>query len=491
MKTEIKDVTSVKKEISITVEAEELKVIYGNASAAVAKNVTVPGFRKGIAPVSVVKTRYAEEIKGEVLRKVVPKGIDQAIAEHRIQTLGDPDVHFDNYDAIKVDGSSALHFHVHVEVAPEITEPDYKGLELSRKIRPTADGEVEEIIEERRKQFATLVPVEGRPSSEGDTVIVDIVGTFEDGSEEPVSANDVEIKIGDPQIEKSFAENLTGLSADETKVFTVSYPEEFGSPALAGKTVTYTASVKSVGRTELPDLDDEWVKSLDEGMETVSELRKKITKDIEVMAVADADARVRNDAVAKMIEKNQIEVPSFFVKNQANNLLNRFVQDIAGRGMDPNKIEKEFLQMVYQQMMGQAENDVRGALLLQKIAEIEKVEVGDAEVSDEILRLAEYYRVSPDEIRASLVREGGEEEIKNNLKTRKTIEAIVGYAKITDEPWQEEGAEAPIAESSEEKPKKSAKKSKDSEASSEEAPKKKEPAAKKSSAKGTSKKSDK
>jgi len=491
MKTEIKDVTSVKKEISITVEAEELKVIYGNASAAVAKNVTVPGFRKGVAPVSVVKTRYAEEIKGEVLRKVVPKGIDQAIAEHRMQTLGDPDVHFEDYDSMKVDGSSALHFHVHVEVAPEINEPDYKGLEVGRKIRPSGDGEVEEIIEERRKQFATLVPVEGRPSAEGDTVIVDIEGTFEDGSDEPVSANDVEIKIGDPQIEKSFTENLTGLAPEETKVFTVSYPEEFGSPALAGKTVTYSATVKSVGRTEFPELDDEWVKSLDEGMETVSELRKKIAKDIEVMAVADADARVRNDVMAKMIEKNQIEVPSFFVKNQANNLLNRFVQDIAGRGMDPNKIEKEFLQMVYQQMMGQAENDVRGALLLQKIAEIEKVEVGDAEVSDEIFRLAEYYRVSPDEIRASLVREGGEEEIKNNLKTRKTIEAIVGYAKITDEPWEDDGAVPEIAESSEEKPKKSAKRSKDADSSGDEAPKKKASTEKKTGAKSTTKTVDK
>lgn len=490
MKTEIKDVTSVKKEISITVEAEELKVIYGNAASAVAKNVTVPGFRKGVAPVNVVKTRYADEIKGEVLRKVVPKGIDQAVAEHRLQTLGDPDVHFHDYDAMKVDGSSALHFHVHVEVVPVIDEPEYKGLEVGRKIRPMVDGEVDEIIDERRKQFASFVPVEDRASKDGDTVIADIVGTFEEESQEPVSANDIEIKIGDPQIEKSFTENLSGLKPDETKVFTVSYPQDFGSPALAGKTVTYTATVKSIGRTELPDLDDEWVKSLDEGLESVADLRKKISKDIEVMSVADADARVRNDLVAKMIEKNQIEVPSFFVKNQANNLLNRFVQDLAGRGMDPSKIEKEFLQMVYQQMMGQAENDVRGALLLQKVAEIEKIEVTEAEVSDEILRLAEYYRVSPDEIRASLVREGGEDEIKNNLKTRKTIEVMVGHAKITDQPWEDENSAGDEADTEEEKPKKSPKKAKSTDSGKEEATEKKKTPAKKTAAKKSTKKGD-
>jgi trigger factor len=486
MKTEIKDVTSVKKEISITVEADELKVIYGNAASAVAKNVTVPGFRKGIAPVNVVKTRYADEIKGEVLRKVVPKGIDQAVAEHRLQTLGDPDVHFHDYDSMKVDGSSDLHFHVHVEVVPAIGDPEYKGLEVGRKIRPMVDGEVDEVIDERRKQFSSFVPVEDRASKDGDTVIVDVVGTFEEEGQEPVSANDVEIKIGDPQIEKSFTENLSGLKPDETKVFTVTYPDDFGSTALAGKTVTYTATVKSIGRTEIPELDDEWVKSLDEGLETVAELRNKISKDIEVMSVADADARVRNDLVTKMIEKNPIEVPSFFVKNQANNLLNRFVQDLAGRGMDPSKIEKEFLQMVYQQMMGQAENDVRGALLLQKIAEIEKVEVAESDVSDEILRLAEYYRVSPDEIRASLVREGGEEEIKNNLKTRKTIEAMVGYAKITDQPWEEDAVtEAENAE--EKKPKKASKKVASKDSDKEGAGEKKKPATKKPAAKKSEK----
>jgi len=330
------------------------------------------------------------------------------------------------------------------------------------------------------------VPVEDRASKDGDTVIVDVVGTFEEEGQEPVSANDVEIKIGDPQIEKSFTENLSGLKPDETKVFTVTYPDDFGSTALAGKTVTYTATVKSIGRTEIPELDDEWVKSLDEGLETVAELRNKISKDIEVMSVADADARVRNDLVTKMIEKNPIEVPSFFVKNQANNLLNRFVQDLAGRGMDPSKIEKEFLQMVYQQMMGQAENDVRGALLLQKIAEIEKVEVAESDVSDEILRLAEYYRVSPDEIRASLVREGGEEEIKNNLKTRKTIEAMVGYAKITDQPWEEDAVtEAENAE--EKKPKKASKKVASKDSDKEGAGEKKKPATKKPAAKKSEK----
>jgi trigger factor len=488
MKTEIKDVTSIKKEISITVEAEELKVIYGGAAGAVAKNVTVPGFRKGVAPVSIVRTRYAEEIKGEVLRKVVPKGIDQAIAEHRLQTLGDPDVHFDDYDSMKVDGSVPLRFHVHVEVVPEIAEPEYKGLEVGRRVRPMIEGQVDDIIDERRKQFSSFVPVEGRPSKDGDTVIVDIVGTFADEGQEPVNANDVEITIGDPQIDKSFTENLTGLNADETKSFTVSYPEEFGSQALAGKTVTYTATVKSVGRAELPDLDDEWVKSLDEGLESVADLRKKISKDIEVMAVADADARVRNDIVGKLIEKNPIEVPTFFVKNQANNLLNRFVQDLAGRGMDPNNIEKEFLQMVYHQMMGQAENDVRGALLLQKVAEVEKVEVTEAEVSDEIMRLAEHYRVSPDEIRASLVREGGDEEIKNNLKTRKTIESIVGFAKISDEPWEDEGAVGSAAEADTDKPKKTAKKPKSSGDKSEEKSKKKEPSEKKTGPRKTAKK---
>jgi trigger factor len=222
---------------------------------------------------------------------------------------------------------------------------------------------------------------------------------------------------------------------------------------LAGKTVHYKVKVKSVGRTEVPELNDDWAKSLDEGYKSLADLRKRLKADLQKLAEADADARLRNNVIAKLIEDNSFEVPNTLMENQARNLLNNFVQDLRQRGADINKLENDFIQMAYHNMRQQAERDVRGAMLLDRVAELEKVSVADAEVDEEINKMAEYYRASADEIRQSLEKQGGGvDNIRNNLKTRKAIEAVVAKANITDGEWVDEN----VAQA-EEKPKKAKK----------------------------------
>ena len=262
--------------------------------------------------------------------------------------------------------------------------------------------------------------------------------------------------MGDEVIEISFTENLVGVEADEEKQFTVAYPDTFSSEALAGKTVHYKAKIKSVGRTETPEANDEWAKSLDEGYKSMADLRKKLKSDLETYAKADADARVRNSAIAKLIEDNAFEVPNSLIENQARNLLNNFAEDMQQRGVDLNKVDEKFVQMAYGNMRTQAERDVRGAVLLDKVAEIEKVVVSEADVDDEIAKMAEYYRVTPEDVRKSLTNQKGAlDNIRNSLKTRKAIEAVVAKARIADGEWIDESAEQPQEV---EKPKKAAKK---------------------------------
>jgi trigger factor len=290
--------------------------------------------------------------------------------------------------------------------------------------------------------------------------MADLEGRFEDQPDaDPIVANDLEIKLGDEVIEASFTENLVGVKEDEEKEFTVSYPAEFSSEALAGKTVHYKAKIKSVGRQETPELNDDWAKSLDEGYESLADLRKRLRADLEKLANTDADARLRNNAIAKIIEDNAFEVPNVLIENQARNLLNNFAQDMQQRGVDLNQVDESFIQMAYGNMRQQAERDVRGAMLLDKIAEAETVKVEDSEVDEEIGKMSEYYRASADEIRDSLEKQGGGvDNIRNNLKTRKTIEAVIAAAKVTDGPWIDESAQPTVeAGSTEEKPKKAKK----------------------------------
>jgi trigger factor len=461
MKSELKEISATQRELHIEIDEASLKDAYGKVSQKYARAASVPGFRKGYAPLDVVRLRYKEEIKSEVLQQVVPAKVTEAIQEHNLQPLAEPELHLEDAENVSVNGSKPIALHVHVEVMPEIPEPSYDGMELTRRVKPVDESEIDDLIKNRLNQEAALIPVEGRASEVGDTVIADLEGTFADDPDgEPIKAENLEVKLGDEVIEKAFTENLLGVREDEEKEFTVEYPSEFSSQALAGKTVHYKAKIKSVGRSETPELNDEWAKSLDEGYESLSDLRKKLRADLETYSKSDADARVRNDAIAKLIEDNAFEVPRTLIENQARNLLNNFAGDLQQRGVDLNTVDTNFIEMAYNQMQSQAERDVRGAMLLEKIAEAEKVEVSKEEIDQEIAKMAEYYRVSPEEIRQSLERQGGERTIENNLKTRKSIEALVSKATVVDAEWVDEAAAAETASTDEtsEQPKKATKK---------------------------------
>lgn len=457
MKSELKELSPTKKEIHLQIDADTLKAAYGKVSQKYTKRANVPGFRKGYAPLDVVRMRFKEEIKSEVLQEVVPAQVAAAIQEHKLHPLTEPQLHLDDHENVKVNGSEPLSLHIHVEVMPEIPEPKYAAIDVIRRVKPVTDGEIEDLIAERLQKEAALIPVEGRKSKFGDTVIADLEGTFADGpAGEPIKADDIEVELGGEHIEASFTENLIGVQEDDEKEFTVAYPAEFSSEALAGKTVNYKAKIKSVGKTEVPELNDAWAKSLDEGYKSLADLRKKLKTDLEKYAEADADARVRNNAIAKLIEENLFEVPNTLIDNQARNLLNNFAQDMQQRGVDLNNVESQFIEMAYTNMRSQAERDVRGAMLLDKIAEMEKVEVAESEINEEIGKMADYYKASSEEIRESLEKQGGGvDNIHNNLKTRKAIEAIVAKAKITNGEWIDESA---MPAEAAEKPKKAAKK---------------------------------
>jgi len=458
MKSELKEVSPTQREIHIQIDGDSLRESYGKVSKKYASRANVPGFRKGYAPLDVVRLRFKEEIKGDVLQEVVPTAVTAAIQEHNLHPLAEPHLNLDDHETVKVNGSEPLSLHVYVEVMPEIPAPNYKGIEVTRRVKPVIEGEIEDLIAERLQRESALIPVEGRASKIGDTVIADLEGKFDDQPDaDPIVAKDLEVTLGDEVIEKSFTENLIGVKEDDDKEFTVSYPAEFSSEALAGKTVHYKAKIKSVGKQEAPELNDEWAKSLDEGYKSLADLRKRLRADLEKLAEADADARVRNNAIAKLIEDNSFEVPNTLIENQARNLLNNFAQDLQQRGAVLEQLDPQFIEMAYHNMRTQAERDVRGAMLLDKVAEIENVEVSDEELEEELGKMAEYYRSTKDEIRESIEKQGGGlDNIRNNLKTRKSIEVVVEQAKVKTGEWIDESVGQ--AEPSEVKEKKPAKK---------------------------------
>jgi trigger factor len=448
MKTELIDVSPTRKEIKIEIEPEQIRSAYDRISKQYSKGANVPGFRPGHAPTSVVRTRYKSEIRSEVLRELIPEAVNNAITEHSLNALGEPNIELDNTTALERLGEEPLSFKVGVEVLPEVQLDNYKGLEGNRRKRPITDADVDRMIEGLRDSSASLQPVEDRASELGDTVTVNARGNFvEDPEEEEIKVDDIEVVLGGAGVQKEFTENLTGVRPEETQTFTVEYPADFSSPGLAGKKVQYTTEVTAVRQKELPELDDEWAQSLGGEFDSVDSLKTKVREDLEARATAESDHLLREEIMKKLLDAHKFEVPESLIIQQTQHRLETVARQMMQRGIDPRNPEINW-ERTRDDFKGQAEEDVRATMLLEKIAEAENITVSDEEIEAEIDAIATASQQPKIQVRAALTKDGGLRSIAHRLRTKKALDLLVENARVTDAEWTEpKEAEAAADES--------------------------------------------
>jgi trigger factor len=441
MKTEFIDVSPTRKEIKIEIDPAAIKQSYDEVSDRYAKQASVPGFRPGHAPRAVVRNRFKSEIRAEVLQHLIPDAVNQAIDKHELNAIKEPDVELENAAGLEKFGEEPISVKVNVEVLPNVEVQNYKGLEVARRVRPITDANVDEMFDAFRETSAAMQPVEDRASAAGDTVTVNLVGKFLDNPEqEDLKADDVEVELGGRGVQTEFNENLTGVKADDEKIFTVSYPEDFKSEGLAGKRVEYTAKVTAVRVKELPEIDDEWAKSLGEEFDSVTTLRTKIREDLEMRSAQESDHRLRADLMAKLLEQNEFEVPQSLIEQQTSRRLESVVRDMIGRGVDPRNQQVNW-EAAREELKSQAEADVRSTLLLERIADEEKIEVSNEDIEAEIEAIALSSQQPIEQVRAVLTKDGGERSIAHRLRNRRALDLLVENAKVAEEESSEEKGE--------------------------------------------------
>ena len=438
MKSELTDVSPTRKEIRIEIEPAQVRSIYDRISDEFIKKAKVPGFRDGHAPRSVVRTRYKNEIRTEVLRELVPDAVNNAIIEHSLDAIGEPDVHFENEETLERLGEESITVKVGIEVPPIIDLGEYKGLEATRKTRPITDDDVNQAIESWREGSAAMVPVEDRASELGDTVTINARGKVVDEPElEDLVVDDVEVVLGGPNVQKEFTDSLTGVKPDDKKTFLVEYPADFSTPQLASKKIEYEAEVTSVRRREVPELDDEWAKSVNEEFDSVDTLRKRVRQDLEERAKVEADNHLRRDLIRTLVAGHQFEVPKSWVEKQTNQRFESVLRDMMSRGIDPRHQQVDW-EGAREELKVQAEEDVRATLLMERIAEAENLTVSDEEVEAEITLMSQMARQPIEQMRAALTKHGGERSIAQRLRNRKALDLLIEHARITDAEWNEE-----------------------------------------------------
>ncbi len=450
MKTELKELSPTRKQIDIEIESEAVRAAYDSISDRYAKAANVPGFRPGHAPRAVVRTRFKDQIRSELLRELLPDAVQRAIEEHRLEPLGEPELNLENTEGLSELGQKPISFNVNVEVLPEIKLGDYKGLEIARRTRPIAEEDVDRVIESLRENSASLEPVEDRGAQLGDTVTASFHGKFlDDPDAEPINVEDVDVVLGGEGVVAEITNKLLEAKADDEKTFPVSYPADFSSKGLAGKNIEYTVKVSAVRIKELPELDDEWAQSLGDEVGSLAELRTKIREDLEAQAKNEAEGRMRADLIRKLVEAHEFELPERLIQHQTEHRFESVVRDMIGQGIDPRNPQLDW-DKARDSLKEQAGYDLRGSLLLERIADEEKIEVGDQEIDDEINAVAAASRQTPEQVRAILTKQGGERSIAGRLRNRKALDVLVANARVTDEEWKEdEGHRDTEAQSSE------------------------------------------
>lgn len=427
----ITDVSQCQKDISIEVSAEEVKKEFEKTYDAYMRYVKVPGFRPGRVPRGVVKQRFSKEVKDEVIGQLLPHALQHAIVDHKLRVIGQPHI-----EEVSITEGEPFKFKVGIEVLPEIELKEYKGLKVTKRLARITDEDVEQVINRWRENAAEFVPIEDRPSQDGDFVSVNLIGKYLDPQaeheKEDLKAEGVEIEIGGKDTQPEFSENLRGVKPDDVREFCVAYPEDFGSKGLAGKSVDFTATVLSVREKEVPEPNDEFAKNSGE-YETIQEMRDKVREGLAKNAEAEADNHLREDLLTQLLDNHVFEVPTVLVNEGAENRLREFSNRLMQMGMPAEVAKTINWQDRLQEAQEAATRDVRAALLVGQVAQAEGLNVSDDEVDAEIELMAQSMGQTAAQLKDRLTREEAISSIESRLRYRKALDFIVSNTEITVE----------------------------------------------------------
>ncbi|MGB6786938.1 MAG: trigger factor [Candidatus Acidiferrales bacterium] len=415
-----------RRELELEIPAEDVQKTSEKIARDLARVARIPGFRPGKAPVTLIRRRFAEEIKGEVLESLVPECIEQALTEKKLTPVTRPQV-----DKVEFTDAGPLKFRAVFEVLPEFELGDYKGLEVEVEGIEVGDTEVNKTLNEMRERAAAYLPIEGRPAQDGDYVQVKLMGTPAGGGD-PIRAENVVCHIGAEETLESFNQNLRSASAGETKRFETKYPDDYTDPKLAGKTYNYALEIRAIREKKLPELNDEFVKDLGEGAagaKTLEELRGKIRERLDAAREEQQKAQAQEKILEELVKRHDFPVPEALIEHQMDVRLERVVRSLTQQGVDPRAVNVDWVSM-RQRQHDRAERDVKAEILLDRVATAEKIEVGDEELNKEIASFAERSGESAAAVRARLTKEGALDRMKSKLRSDKAIDWLQRTARI-------------------------------------------------------------
>ncbi|KRE13680.1 trigger factor [Bacillus sp. Root920] len=407
--------------LTVEVDAETFNKALDDAFKKVVKQVSIPGFRKGKVPRGLFEQRFGvESLYQDALDILLPVEYPKAIDEAGIEPVDRPEI-----DVEKIEKGENLIFTAKVTVKPEVKLGDYKGLNVEKDDTAVTDEDVQEELKGMQNRQAELVVKEEGAIENGDTVVLDFEGFVDGEAFEGGKAENYSLEVGSGSFIPGFEEQLVGLEAGAEKDVEVTFPEEYHAEDLAGKPAVFKVKIHEIKAKELPALDDEFAKDVDEEVETLAELTEKTKKRLEEAKENEAEGKLREELVAKASENAEVDIPKAMVDTELDRMMKEFEQRLQMQGMNLElyfQFSGQDEDALKEQMKEDAAKRVKSNLTLEAIAAAENLQVSDEEVEEELSKMAEAYNMPIENIKQAI---GSTEAMKEDLKVRKAIDFLV------------------------------------------------------------------
>ncbi|WP_071395950.1 trigger factor [Bacillus tuaregi] len=414
--------------LTVEVDAETVSKSLDSAFQKVVKQVNVPGFRKGKMPRALFEKRFGvESLYQDAIDLMLPEAYGAAIDETGIEPVDRPEI-----DVEQIEKGKTFIFTAKVTVKPEVKLGEYKGLEVEAFDTTVTDEDVDNEIKGLQEKQAELVVKEEGKAENGDTVVMDFEGFVDGEAFEGGKAENYSLELGSGQFIPGFEEQLVGLAAGESKDVEVSFPEEYHAAELAGKPAVFKVTVHEIKGKELPELDDEFAKDVDEEVETLEALKEKIKSRLEHDKKHQEEHHIQDSVVDKATANAEIDVPEVMINNEVDRMLQEFEQRLQMQGMNLElyfQFSGQNEEALRGQMNEEAAQRVRGSLTLEAIAKAENIEVTEEEINEELEKMAGMYNMTVDNIKNAL---GSLDGLKSDLQARNTVKFLVDNSKTVE-----------------------------------------------------------
>ena len=424
--------SATKREIAVEIPVEDVNRQTDTLIQKYQKVARIPGFRRGHIPASIIRQRFSEEIKTDMVEALVPRFFRREAERLSLHPVSQPRV-----TDLHLHEGEPLRFKAAFEVLPEIKLEGYKELRADKPEIAVSEADVEQALADLRERHASFNPVEGRALADGDFAQVSLDGNpkaeqksgegkseqGESGEGQPVHMDEVLVEIAGKNTMPEFTEHLRGSIAGDERTFDVNYPDDTQDKRLAGKAFSYAVKVQSIKQKSLPELNDEFAKQLGE-FQTMDDVRKTIREQMESERKHEAEHAAKDKLVRELIQRNDFEVPDSLIEQQIDIRLERGLRALAAQGLTTEQMKKMDLNRLRAGQREQAIHDVKAALLLERVAEEENIQIGDEELNRELEALAKQSKQTSEAVRARLTRDGGLDRIRTRIRNEKTLEFL-------------------------------------------------------------------